>query len=148
MKPCRLLLAVFPILLAGGCDGGSAGNVTVESAWARPSPQGAPTTAFYMTIGNNTGQEDALQEVRIDNCEAVEIHRTSMDEGGVMRMAPVPGGQIVVPAGERVTLEPGGLHLMCIGLAQPFTEGQEVPLTAVFAVSGDISATAEIRDSR
>jgi copper(I)-binding protein len=145
MKRYRLLLAVFLILLIGGCNDAPAGTVVVEGAWGRPSPQGAPTTAFYMTIENSSSQDDVLLEVRINNCETVEIHRTSIDEGGVMRMAPVAGGQIVVAAGESVILAPGDLHLMCIGLAQPFTGGQQVPLTAVFADSGDIAVTAEIR---
>lgn len=144
-RACWALVALV-ILLAVGCNRIEAGRLFVEAAWARPSPQGAPASAFYMTIVNQTAQPDVLQEVRIENCEAVEIHRTTMDEEGVMRMAPVPEGRLSIPAGENVVLAPGGLHVMCIGLEEPLVVGQRLPLTLHFELAGAVPVTAEIRD--
>jgi copper(I)-binding protein len=62
-----------------------------------------------------------------------------------MRMSPVEGGQISLPAGETVSLQPGGLHVMCIGLTEPFTVGETIPLTLVFAGTEEMRVEAEIR---
>lgn len=98
-----------------------------------------------MIIVNRSKRQDVLQTVRADVCETVELHRSSMDDEGVMRMAPVPDGRIVVPAGERVALAPGGLHVMCIGLVRPLRAGQTVSLTLDFEVAGSIDVVADIR---
>lgn len=62
-----------------------------------------------------------------------------------MRMAPVPGGQIAVAPGETVTLAPGGLHVMCVDVAEPLQEGDRMPLTLVFEEAGDVSVTVDVR---
>lgn len=133
------------LLLVAGCRVAEQGGLVVESAWGRPSPQGAPAAAFYMTIVNHSGRQDAIQAVHSEACAALELHRSAMDEEGVMRMAPVPGGKIDVASGESVRLEPGGLHIMCVGPPQPFAAGQEVLLTLDFEVAGSIDVAAEIR---
>ncbi len=48
--------------------------------------------------------------------EAVEIHEMSM-EGDVMRMRQITA--LPLPAGQEVTLKPGGYHIMLTGLKQP-----------------------------
>ena len=47
-----------------------------------------------------------------------------------MRMRPLEN--IVVPAGASVTLQPGGHHVMLMGLTAPLKEGDSFPLTVVF----------------
>ena len=118
--------------------------LSVEDVWARPSPPGAPSAAFYMTIANHSQQPDALQQVRSNHCEAVEIHRSEVDDAGVMRMAPVEDGRLPVPAGETVLLEPGGLHIMCVGLTQPLLEGEQAALTLDFEIAGSLELMAHI----
>ena len=51
-------------------------------------------------------------------------------EGGVMRMRPLAA--IDIPAEQTVTLSPGGMHIMLLGLGQPLREGQTFPLTFSF----------------
>lgn len=145
MRRAYWLLVVLLALLVVGCTRVESGRLFVENVWARPSPQGAPTSAFYMTIVNQMVQPDVLHAVTIENCEAVEIHRTTMDEEGVMRMAPVAEGRLSIPPGEEVVLAPGGLHVMCIGLEEPLAAGERLPLTLHFELAGDVSATADIR---
>ena len=48
----------------------------------------------------------------------------------MMRMRRIE--KIEVPAGETVTLKPGGLHVMLIGLKQTLEPGDAVDLTLVF----------------
>lgn len=146
MRRAYWLPTVLLALLVVGCTRTESGRLFVDNVWARPSPQGAPTSAFYMTIVNQTVQPDVLHTVTIENCEAVEIHRTTMDEEGVMRMAPVPEGRLSIPAGEEVVLAPGGLHVMCIGFEEPLVAGERLPLTLHFELAGDVPVTAEIRE--
>ena len=43
-----------------------------------------------------------------------------------------------VPAGGKTALEPGGLHVMLIGLKAPLKEGDKFPLTLTFAKAGKV----------
>jgi len=63
-------------------------------------------------------------------------------DGGVMRMRKLAGG-LALPAGETVTLAPGGYHVMFIGLKAPFRAGDSVPVTLDFQKAG--SVTVEFR---
>ena len=51
--------------------------------------------------------------------------------GGVMRMRPVAGGLVVAP-GQTVKLEPGGYHVMLIGLKRPLKAGEPITATLTF----------------
>jgi len=138
-----LILLGAPLLIA--CDAGRDGLV-VEGAWGRPTPATAQNGAFYVTITNNTGEDDALQAVQTAACGAVELHQTAVGENGVMQMRPVAGQTVPIPAGETVSLAPGGLHVMCLDVAEPLVLGREIPLNLVFAAAGEITARAEIRE--
>jgi len=63
-------------------------------------------------------------------------------EGGVMRMRPLTA--IDIPAGQTVTLSPGGTHIMLLGLTQPLREGQSFPLTLSFDHAGPRQVTVVI----
>jgi copper(I)-binding protein len=58
-------------------------------------------------------------------------------DGSVMRMRELDGPLEIKP-GETVTLAPGGMHLMMMGLKEPLTQGERVPLTLVFEKAGKI----------
>jgi periplasmic copper chaperone A len=143
----RLLFLFFfaIVLLINGCRTTGDEQLVVQDAWARPSPQGAPTAAFYFTIDNQTSRQDVLQQVRSDNCETVEVHLTQIDSEGVMRMAPVAGGQLTIAPGETVTLAPGGLHVMCIGPRSPLVQGEESTLVLDFENAGSLTIQVSIR---
>ena len=65
-------------------------------------------------------------------------------DGGVMRMRAVEGG-LAIPGGTMVTLEPGGQHLMFVGVEGPFSEGERIPVTLTFARAGVVSAELPVR---
>lgn len=106
-----------------------AGEVQVEGAWARVSAPGVPVSAAYMTLKNTGRQTDTLVAAESPRAASVQIHSTSMD-GGVMRMREVEG--VAVAAGASVALEPGGLHIMLMGLSAPLAAGETLPLTLRF----------------
>ena len=120
-----------------------AGEVTVEGAYARAVSEGARASAAYMTIENAGAVDDRLVAARTDAARRVELH-THIMEDGVARMREVEGG-IPAPAGAAVRLEPGGLHVMMMGLTRRLREGESVDLTLVFEQAGEIAVTAPIR---
>lgn len=87
-----------------------------SDAWARSTPAVADTAAVYLTLTNDSENEQSIVGATSDRCGSMEIHETTID-GGVMEMDRL--GELVIPAGETVHLEPGGLHLMCLGVEEP-----------------------------
>ncbi len=141
---CRLGLA---IMLLAAC-GASEPEITVEEVWSRPAAtMGGGETggngAVFMTLVNRGGEADRLVAAQADVAEVAELHESKM-EGDVMKMQPVEGG-IAVPAKGQVTLKPGGLHVMLIGLKQDLKEGDRFPLTLEFEKSGPRTVEAEVR---
>jgi len=149
MRPLRMMsVFVLVALAAAGCGGDD--GVSVEGAWARSSPMMASAGAAYMNL--TAGDADRLIGASVDSSIAgrVEIHETSMMEGGEgemegqMMMREV--GEIALPAGETVSLRPGGLHIMLLQLPEPLTVGQTFELTLDFENAGEQVVEIEVRE--
>lgn len=119
MKKVGYLFAL--VLLTGP----SWAQVTVSDAYVRATPPMGPNTAAFMQLENNGDRDLALVSAASPQADKVELHRV-LEQDGVMQMREVE--RIAVPAGERVSLEPGGLHLMLLGVKQPLAAGDEVSL--------------------
>ncbi len=132
-----LLLLSAPALAA---EQANAGPVRIGKAWSRASAGQATTGAAFLTLDND-GAADRLLRAEAKISKTVELH-THVREGEVMRMRRVEA--IEVPAGKTVKLEPGGLHVMFIGLAAPLKEGSEFPLTLVFEKGGSATVTVMV----
>ena len=117
------------LLFSAGVLAGAADNVSVQDAYVRLAPPNAPATGAFMVIRNN-GDKD-VKVVKADNpvSKATELH-THLNEGGVMKMRPVPAIEIKAK-GEAVP-KPGGLHVMMIDLKAPMKEGDAVSITLTF----------------
>ena len=149
MKRATNLLLFLILLATAGCtaSGGDSGEIDIENVWGRSSPMAAQNGAFYMTVTNNTGEDDELLEAKTDACGTVELHEMYMKENDVMGMREVPGGTIPLPAGEMIELKVGGMHVMCIGKQAAFEVGDKIPIKLSFANAGDIEVTADIRET-
>jgi copper(I)-binding protein len=134
------LLAVAALALAG-CSSNT--GIVVEEAWVRPSSMEAGNGAAFMVIRNTGREADALISAETDICETVELHQTTM-EGDMASMHPVE--RIDVPAGGTVSLEPGGYHVMLIGVTDELVAGETVSLTLNFEKAGAIAIQAEVRE--
>jgi copper(I)-binding protein len=116
----------------------TAGDLTIDHPFAFATAPNAPVAGGYMAITNAGETDDRLIAVRAapELAGMIQLHEMTMDEG-VMRMSEVEGG-IVLPAGETVALEQGGLHVMFMRLTEGLTEGQEIPATLVFENAGEV----------
>lgn len=117
-------------------------EVSVGRAWSRATPKGANVAGGYITIENNGVVADRLLSASSAAASNVEIHQMSMQDG-IMTMRPLEEG-LAIPPDATVTLGPGGNHIMFIGLAAPFEEGQRIPVTLNFQRSGKIETTFEV----
>ncbi len=117
-------------------------GILVEDGYATAAGASAPTGAVYMRITNEGSREDRLLEVRTDAAARALLHASEVSDG-VSRMRPLRDG-IAVPAGQTVLLDPGGSHVMLMGLTAPLADGGSVPMTLVFAVAGEIPITVPV----
>lgn len=108
-----LLLLAAPLLSAAP---------VVRDAWLRAAPPVAGMSAGYFTLDNAGGPADAIVAVEVEGVRTVELHEMAHADG-VMTMRQVT--EIAVPADGRVTLAPGGLHLMLFGLQRPLVAGEK-----------------------
>lgn len=134
---------------AGSPTGGNGATVpsspalpVVTAAWVRPAAQGA-STAGYLTIAGSPDRADVLVAASTVDAAAVEIHRTSTDANGMTGMQPID--RLEIPAGGSVRLEPGGAHLMVMGLMRPLAVGDHVELRLRFETGGTVVVRAEVR---
>ena len=99
----------------------------VEGAWARATVPGQKATGAFMTL---TAPE-ATQLVSASSPAAgvTEVHEMAM-QGDVMRMRAID--VLPLPAGQAVTLKPGGYHIMLLDLKAPLAQDSAVPLTLRF----------------
>ncbi len=135
MTTMRLLAALALLLaLPAAAQDLRAGDLTITRPWSRPALQDG-TGAGFMTL-RATGEGDRLLAATSPAARTVELH-THVNDNGVMRMRPVP--EIAVPAGGAVSLQPGGLHVMLIGLTRPLRAGDRVPVTLTFARAGSVA---------
>jgi periplasmic copper chaperone A len=137
----RFLLVVSALVFAwsGGALAHSykLGSLEIGHPWARATPPTAPTGGGFLTVTNTGTTPDRLISVKSAAAETVQVHEMKM-EGNVMRMREISGGLEIAP-GATVTLAPGGLHIMMMGLKAPLKQGDKVPVTLVFEKAGSIN---------
>ena len=121
------------------------GDLRISTPMLRETPPNAPVAGGYLVIENGGEADDILVAAAVPAALAgmVQLHAMTMD-AGVMIMEEVEGG-IPIPAGETVTLEPGGLHLMLSALAAPLAAGDSHPVTLTFAEAGEVTIDMPVR---
>jgi copper(I)-binding protein len=132
--------ALFVFALTG-CSAPPA-DLELTDGWVRVSEYSDHVdgmTGAFATIKNNTDKDVTLVGGSSEIAGMTEIHEVVMLDGE-MKMQPKAGG-IVIPAGESVTLEPGGLHVMLMGLKTALLGGEEVTIDLDFEGADDITVT-------
>jgi copper(I)-binding protein len=121
-------------------------QVTVSQAWAKATVPGQKVGAAYMEL--KSAESAALVSAASPAAGMTEVHEMKM-ESGVMKMRAVE--RIELPAGKTVKLEPGGYHVMLMGLRKPLKAGDTVPITLTIETSGkkrhSVQVQAPVRDS-
>lgn len=119
-------------------------GIVVEDVWARQSPMAEGNGAAFMVIKNTGSEADTLVGANTDISDVVELHETIMEED-VMRMRPIEGQRLAIPAGGEVMLKPGGLHVMFIGLNQQLKPDDTFQVVLVFEKAGEQPVDVTVR---
>jgi hypothetical protein len=135
----KLLGVAAALLLAVSAALAQTAQLEVASAWARATPAKAENGVAFLTIRSPTA--DRLLSVSSPVAKKAELHTMEMS-GMVMKMRPL--GSLDIPAGQPVTLKPGGEHIMLLGLNGPLHEGQSFPLTLTFEKAGAREVTVAV----
>jgi copper(I)-binding protein len=145
----KLAMALAFVVMCGAAAHGAdqqAGDLVIAQPWARATALGVPNGVVYLGVTNKGAAADTLISVSTEVSREAQVHET-MDNmpgmEGMMSMEPVKDG-VAIPPGKTVTLKPGGLHIMLMGLNRQLKPGDTVPLTLTFEKAGKVDVTAEV----
>lgn len=134
-------------------------GLSVTDAWVRPAAQG-DVSAAYLNLHNNGDEPQTVVGAATPAAEVVELHETRHESdddaedqhddhvnhaGHGSHATMVPVDQIEIAAGETVSFEPGGLHIMLINLTEELAEGDVVPISLLLANGESVEFEAEVR---
>lgn len=132
------------LLFAGGnalANDFTVGPITIDKPWSRATVAGIPNGVAYFSLSNAGTENDRLRSASSPVSERAELH-THIRDGEIMRMRQIE--VIEVPAGGSTALEPGGAHVMLMGLKQPLEQGSTFPLTLVFDKAGSVTIDVHV----
>ena len=132
----RFVLLFAVALTAAAAQQYELGSLLIEHPWSRPTAPGMPMGVAYLSITNRGQSADTLVGASSPVAEKVEMHETSIVDG-MARMRPLSA--IAIPPGTTVKIQPGGIHLMLVGLKTPLERGQTAPLALEFRNAGRIT---------
>ena len=146
MPSLAAALAAAFLAVASMADRSAGGGrtVAVDAGWIAEPPPGASAAAGYVLIGNDASQDDVLLAARTAIARRTELHVTAVDDSGTMRMRAARDG-MGIAGGGRLVLEPGGSHLMFIGLTARPQAGDTHEVVLTFARAGDVGVTFVVR---
>ena len=117
-------------------------ELVVSDGYVRGLPPGQANTAAFMTLGNAGDKPLRIIAVKTDAAAAAEIHESS-NSNGMMRMQRLD--ELELEAGASVKLQPGGKHLMLLGLRQVLAEGNTVTLQFQLSSGQQFEASMPVR---
>ncbi len=140
IKPTVVGLALAVVTIVAAAHSFKVGQIDIGHPYARPTTAGQQVGASYLKLANQ-GAADRLLSASTPAAASVEMHSMSM-EGDVMKMRQV--NAIDLPTGATVALQPGGFHLMLMGLRGPLKAGDKLPMTLKFEKAGEVFVTVNV----
>lgn len=135
-----LLLGSLSTQLMATTD--AASSVSVNEPYVRAVPPGQPNSAAFMQLYNSSTAQHSIVKAKSTVSGIVELH-THVKEDGMMKMRQVK--QIDIPPQSKTTLQPGGLHVMFIGLKSELKPGSKVTFTLIFEDGSKKTIEAPVR---
>ncbi|WP_141012650.1 copper chaperone PCu(A)C [Nocardioides sambongensis] len=135
-----LALVLAPALAACGSDSGEeaaaetpssatsdeAASLTVTDPWVKATKD--EMSAAFGTLVNESDEDITVVGATTSASDTTELHETVQNDDGSMAMQAKEGG-FTIPAGGEHVLEPGGDHVMLMGLTEPVEAGTTVTVT-------------------
>ena len=119
----RALFAIALTLVSSAS--GASDTLIISDAWVRATPPGKMMTAGYASLENVSKDVITITGVSAEVAGHTSLHETRIErDRSTMR----PVAQLSIKAGERVSLKPGGLHIMLMKLSESLTDGQSIDI--------------------
>ena len=135
--------ALFSVLLPQAhAQDFSVGPVMISDPWSPPLPPVAENGVVYLSLSNHEMKADRLVGASTPVADRVEFH-TSVKHGSMMMMEKMQA--VELPPHGNVALEPGGMHVMLIGMKNPLKKDTSFPLTLIFEHAGTVSVDVIVR---
>lgn len=151
-RPLAVLVALaLPLAVATACGSSEdapateSDSVSITDRWVKASD--SDMTAAFGTVTNTSDREVTLTGGDTDVAARVEMHEMAPTGDGTMAMRQVDGG-LKIGGGQAVSLEPGGNHIMLMGLKGPIGAGETVTITLRFGDGSTTEFVAQARDFR
>lgn len=150
-KRCGSLVAVTVLALAAAMHAApqnekkaatTAQKVSIRDPWIAEGPPTARATGGFFVAENSGEKEAAIVEVKSELFRSIELHEV-VNENNSMAMRKME--RFRIPARGKLTLQPGGYHLMMFGVARPLHAGDKVSLTLRFDDGSEARVEAEVR---
>lgn len=139
-------------LVSASVPTGVAGKVEIHETVGTGEMDGEMDTGTTMEGSSAMDPADDSEEGMQDeggmdseSMEGATGESSEMPEA-MMGMRELEDG-LELPAGEEVSLEPGGYHIMLLELQEPIVEGDTIPVTLMFENAGEVQVDAEARDA-
>lgn len=139
----RIVAATTCLMMLAACSDSSVGEISVADTWVKASDE--HMTSAFGTLSHSGDSDAVIVSVSSPSSESVELHETVMGEDGQMSMQEISGGFTMESGGE-LLLEPGGNHLMLIGLNEPILAGDTISFTATFDNGEEFTFDAVVKD--
>ena len=142
----RDVVALIAVLLLGALSGKtfSAEGIRLENAWIRAMPPTHRMTAGYLDIRNTGAVAVEITGARSTIAGQAQIH-ASREIDGYVSMAHLD--RLTVRPGETLSLSPGGMHLMLMGMEKMPAPGTLADICLILASGSEICTTATVRKS-
>lgn len=105
-------------------------SLQIKNPWIKLAPPGAGVNAGYMELYNSSAQALTISKMESSCCERLMLHGT-LYEGDTVKMVHLD--ELVVKAGGRQQLQPGGVHIMLINPSPMLQLGDEVAINLQLA---------------
>lgn len=121
-------------------------SVTVEDPWVRATTgtKDPSMSAAFMVLDNDGDQEVTVTGASSPVTDMVELHEMALVDGQSV-MQEVQGGITLAP-GRGQLLQPGGMHVMLMGLNEELAPGDEVDLTLELSDGSSIQVSAPVKE--
>jgi len=130
MKPYKLIITSFLLVLFSLNQASADENITVLNAWLREAPPTIKIMAGYLEIENSSDKTLTLISAESTEFERIEFHLSQI-ENGVARMQ--QQDKIMIASNTTFSFKPGGYHLMLFNNTVPMREGKLTSIKLIFA---------------
>ncbi|KAM9863997.1 copper chaperone PCu(A)C [Leucobacter sp. BZR 635] len=130
---------------ANTAEQGQQAVVTAQDTWVKATDPdvkpGEAMSGVFGTIENHGDEDLVITALESDVAGVTELHEVV---DGKMRKIQ---GDVTVPAGGSLLLEPGANHIMLMDIAAPLSPGDDVTVTLTFSDGSKLDIVALVKDT-